>query len=153
MFVRAQLSAQLATICDFILTILLTSLFHLYYVYATFAGAVLGGMVNCIINYRWTFKTPECKKKHVALKYILVWIGSLFLNTWGTYLLTELMMKVNFVHTFSGWIAENLFILSKVVMSVLVAVCWNYLLHRNFVYKDLNIKDYFKENLINKNQK
>ena len=35
MFLRAQLSAQMATIADFLVTILLVRLFDVYYVYAT----------------------------------------------------------------------------------------------------------------------
>ena len=57
MFLRAQLSAQMATIADFLVTILLVRLFEVYYVYATLAGAVYGGIVNCVINYKWTFKS------------------------------------------------------------------------------------------------
>ena len=34
MFLRAQLSAQMATIADFLVTILLVRLFDVYYVYA-----------------------------------------------------------------------------------------------------------------------
>ncbi len=46
MFLRAQLSAQMATIADFLVTILLVRLFDVYYVYATLAGAIYGGIVN-----------------------------------------------------------------------------------------------------------
>ncbi len=44
MFLRAQLSAQMATIADFLVTILLVRLFDVYYVYATLAGAIYGGI-------------------------------------------------------------------------------------------------------------
>ena len=54
MFLRAQLSAQMATIADFLVTILLVRLFDVYYVYATLAGAIYGGIVNCVINYENT---------------------------------------------------------------------------------------------------
>ena len=69
MFLRAQLSAQMATIADFLVTILLVRLFDVYYVYATLAGAIYGGIVNCVINYKWTFKSKG-KKTHVAVKFI-----------------------------------------------------------------------------------
>lgn len=85
MFIRAQFSSQVASTTDFLVTILLVKLFRVYYVYATFTGSVCGGIVNCIINYKWTFKSKECKKRHVIVKYLLVWIGSILLNTWGIY--------------------------------------------------------------------
>ena len=69
MFLRAQLSAQMATIADFLVTILLVRLFDVYYVYATLAGAIYGGIVNCVINYKWTFKSKG-KKTHVAVKFM-----------------------------------------------------------------------------------
>ena len=61
MFLRAQLSAQMATIADFLVTILLVRLFDVYYVYATLAGAIYGGIVNCVINYKWKENT-RCRK-------------------------------------------------------------------------------------------
>jgi len=96
MFLRAQLSAQMATIADFLVTILLVRLFEVYYVYATLAGAVYGGIVNCVINYKWTFKSTG-KKTNVAVKFILVWVCSIWLNTWGTYALTESLAKIPWV--------------------------------------------------------
>ena len=51
MFLRAQLSAQMATIADFLVTILLVRLFEVYYVYATLAGAIYGGStINGLLN-------------------------------------------------------------------------------------------------------
>ena len=89
LFMKAQLSAQIATVIDFLITILLVKLFGIYYLYATFIGSVVGGIVNCVINYEWVFKAEDCKKIHVGLKYFIVWGGSILINTWGTFALTE----------------------------------------------------------------
>ena len=83
LFMKAQLSAQIATVIDFLITILLVKLFGIYYLYATFIGSVVGGIVNCVINYEWVFKAEDCKKIHVGLKYFIVWGGSILINTWG----------------------------------------------------------------------
>lgn len=80
-FVKAQLSSYVASFSDFLATILLAKLCGLFYLYATFLGSVVGGLVNCAINYRWVFRANECKKVHVALKYLFVWGGSILLNT------------------------------------------------------------------------
>ena len=77
MFIRAQFSSQIASATDFLVTILLVKLFGIYYVYATFTGSVCGGIVNCIINYKWTFKSKECKKRHVMVKYLTEYLGDL----------------------------------------------------------------------------
>ena len=91
MFIRAQLSAQVATVVDFLVSIVLNQGFGIYYVYATLTGSVSGGLVNCAINYKWTFHTEDCGPMYVLFKYLLVWLGSIGLNLWGTYLLTEFL--------------------------------------------------------------
>lgn len=120
-FSKAQLSAQLATLIDFAITIIFAELIGLWYVAATLLGAISGGVANCLINYQWVFdNTCLLNKKSVALRYSLVWCGSILFNTLGTYLLTEL----------SG----RHFILAKVVVAVIIGVFWNYRLQRFFVY-------------------
>lgn len=144
MFLRAQLSAQMATVADFLVTILLVKLFDVYYVYATLAGAVYGGVVNCIINYKWTFKSKG-KKTNVAVKFILVWIGSVWLNTWGTYMMTESLGKIMWVRdTFSQYFGD-FFIIPKIVAAILVAVFWNYNMQRVFVYREVDVRHLFKK--------
>ena len=55
MFLRAQLSAQFATLADFILTYVCFKWLGIYYVLATSIGAITGGIINCVINYKWAF--------------------------------------------------------------------------------------------------
>lgn len=122
LFSKAQASAQLATLTDFGVSILLYEVFGVWYVAATFIGAVTGGIVNCMLNYRWVFGSDGQKKRYVALKYLLVWTGSILLNTAGTYVLTEL----------SG----HYFVIAKAIVSVAVALLWNYQMQRFFVYRN-----------------
>ena len=65
-FMKAQFSSQIASLVDFTVTILMANWVNLYYVYATSSGSVAGGIVNCVINYKWTFKDGGCKKKFVS---------------------------------------------------------------------------------------
>ena len=95
MFIRAQLSAQIATFVDFLISILLNQCANVYYAYATLIGSISGGLTNCAINYKWTFQTEDCSPIPVIIKYTLVWIGSIGLNLWGTYLLTEFLTLQN----------------------------------------------------------
>ena len=139
MFLRAQLSSQLATIIDFIITIGLAKLFSVYYVYATFAGSFFGGIVNCIVNYKWTFRPENCKKINIVIKYILVWCGSLFLNVGGTFLITEAITKVIYIQNIFGHYLDNLFIFSKILVSLAVAFFWNY----NMLLYRLGWRGYF----------
>ena len=120
-FGKAQLTAQVATLTDFTLSYVLAEWCGLWYLCATFLGNVSGGVVNCAMNYRWVFPADGLGKKGVAVRYFLVWAGSLLLNTGGTWLFTEL----------SG----RHFIWAKIVVAVLVAVLWNYQLQRRYVFE------------------
>lgn len=141
MFVRAQFSSQIASICDFFVTIVLATVFNFYYVYATFLGAVCGGIINCIVNYKWTFKSKEPSKSRVAFRYFLVWIGSIFLNTAGTYILTESLMRIPWMRAFIDQYFEDFFIIPKIIVSLLVGFLWNYNMQRTFVYKSRDVKE------------
>ena len=142
-FLRAQLSSQLSSITDFLVTIILANVFNIFYAYATFIGSVCGGLTNSVVNYRWTFKAMGIKKRYIAIRYLIVWGGSIFLNTTGTVLMTELIKKIPWVMRFSDLFFDNIFILPKIVVSLLVGFVWNYNMHRLFVYKNLHLKRLF----------
>ena len=148
MFLRAQCSSQMATLFDFLVTILIVQCFDAYYVLASFLGAMCGGIFNCVINYKWTFRASDCKKKYVALKYLLVWAGSILLNTYGTYVLTESLRTIPWVQNTLSLYFADFFIVPKILVSLLVGFFWNYQLQRIFVYKNKNIKHYFSKGSI-----
>lgn len=138
-FLKSLLSAQFASIVDFALTILLSSVLGVYYVVATMLGAVTGGVVNCIVNYSWVFPDSDVSKVHVAMKYALVWLGSILLNTLGTYLLTEYLMGSPLVQSALGEYVSHIYIASKLVVAVSVAFLWNYQMYRLFVYRNIHL--------------
>lgn len=153
-FLRAQLSSQLSSITDFTVTIVLAKVFEsflesifgeYYYGFATGAGAICGGIVNCIINYKWTFKAQGVNIKYVIIKYILVWIGSILLNMGGTILLTELMKDIVWIQNLFGHYIDYFFLLPKIIVSLLVGFIWNFNMQRLFVYRDVDIKGIFKK--------
>jgi putative flippase GtrA len=119
-FCKAQLSAWIATAVDYTITIILAEVAGIWYGYATFIGALSGGIINCIINYKWVFKAHDSRKRNVALKYFIVWGVSIILNTTGTCALKEL--------------ASMNLIIAKAIVSVAVAVLWNYQMQRLFVF-------------------
>ncbi|WP_418696514.1 GtrA family protein [Bacteroides sp.] len=149
-FFKAQLSAQFASFVDFLVTILLVKVFGVFYLYATFIGSVVGGGVNCAINYGWVFHAENVKKMHVAVKYLFVWGGSILLNTWGTFALTEWLTGMPWVNGLLGYYVDNVFILSKIIVAVLVAFFWNYHLQKFFVYRNHNFKGFLKHYFENK---
>ena len=149
-FIRAQFSSQMASWTDFTITILLAKLFNIYYVYATLVGSICGGTINCIVNYKWTFKSGGIKKRYIAIKYFIVWLGSIGLNTWGTYLMTETIGKSPWVQELLNHYIDDLFIFSKAVVSILVGFFWNYNMQRIFVYRNQDYKKLFSRFKLNK---
>ena len=121
LFMKAQLSAQIATVIDFLITILLVKLFGIYYLYATFIGSVVGGIVNCVINYEWVFKAEDCKKIHVGLKYFIVWGGSILINTWVLSCFDGMAGRNEMGERVAGYYVYDVFILSKITVALLVA--------------------------------
>ncbi len=121
MFSKAQGSALLATFCDYSMRIFVDKIIDFDYLQATFFGALTGGIVNCIINYRYVFSDNDARKRDVAWKYLMIWTGSIVFNTAGT----------GFFKEFMGIKAYY----SMLLTSALVAMCWNYMMQRTFVFK------------------
>jgi len=119
-FLKAQTSAGIATLVDYGSRIFFNKIVGVGYVGSTFLGAVIGGLANCCINYRWVFKTKDKSKREVMWRYFVVWSGSILLNTAGTW----------FFKAVVGLRAYT----AMVVTSALVAVCWNYMMQRSFVF-------------------
>ncbi|MCF0160263.1 MAG: GtrA family protein [Bacteroidaceae bacterium] len=136
-FSKAQVSSLTATAVDFTLTFICLKWLNIYYIISTALGAISGGMTNCIINYKWTFHAKGIAHSKVAHRYTLVWMGSLLLNVAGVYFLKNFFQE----HT-SLWIeAPSLCVmLAKTITAVFVAVFWNYLLQRYYVFNLKNKK-------------
>ena len=121
-FGKAQISAWIASVVDFAATIILAQYAELWYGYSTFIGAFMGGITNCIINYKWVFHPDSINKRYMAARYMMVWTGSILLNTFGTLTLTE---------------ATGVsFIIVKAAVAIAVAVMWNYQMQRLFVFNE-----------------
>ena len=125
----AQFSSACATLFDFIVTGMLFHFAAFNYVGSTLVGAVSGGVLNCVINYRWTFCGASNSKKTVAWRYLVVWLWSMLLNVWGV---TFLVWAV----TPAGAAVQlTTLMYSKVLVAVLVAICWNFTMQKYWVYK------------------
>lgn len=141
-FLRAQFSSQISSLTDYIVSFVLVNAAGILYGYATLLGNVSGGIVNCIINYKWTFKAQGSKIKYVVIKYLMVWVVNLFLNWKGTILITELVLKWIPVESLPDFIVNNVFMIPKAIVSLIVGFGWNYNMQRLFVYKDRDYKKY-----------
>jgi putative flippase GtrA len=119
-FLKANVASLVASLSDYLITILLVQLFHADVVWAGVTGTVCGGIINFMIGRHWVFRAGNQGAGKQARRYFVVWLGNLILNATGMYLLT----KQAGVH----------YILAKLVTSLLVAVGWNYPLQKKYVF-------------------
>ena len=142
-FLRSAVSSQASGWVDFIVGfVMFYWIFnqHLSWL-ATGIGVVAGGIVNCIICYKFTFRAENCPWKAVVVKYALVWIGNLILNSGGTEVLYVLLKKWNVLEDL-GFKPAGYYSTARLVMSLLVSWFWNFVLQRNFVYRPSRFDPY-----------
>lgn len=100
---------------------------------STVIGLVIGGIVNCSINYKFTFTADHCPVKAMALKFLLIWTGNLILNTCGTTGLDLVLQNLEVLRTW-GFKPDGIFATARLSVSLVVSLAWNYPLNKNFVY-------------------
>ena len=121
-FLKANIASLVASLSDFLITVLLVQGCQTAVVTAAAAGTVTGGIINFLIGRHWVFQAGDEKAVRQLWKYALVWTGNLLLNTGGVYVLA---CEAGLHYT-----------VSKVVTSVLVAFLYNYPLQKNFVFSN-----------------
>lgn len=142
MFLKASVSSQIASWIDMGLSFVLFAFVIDVAFIAKAIGAATGGVVNCCINYKWTFQPKGCSKRAVAIKYALVWIGSLLLNSFGTDFVTSLLSQLTFLADW-GVTDNGCFMAAQLAVSLVVSIFWNFQLQRYFVFRDVDIKGVF----------
>jgi len=120
LFFRAQASSLIATLVDFFTTLILVELFMQHYLMASVLGAIAGAVTNFMINRQWAFNATEESVRKQSMRYVLVWTGSLMLNTSGLYLLTYFL--------------NIKYIISKIIVSLIVGIGFNYVLQKKYVF-------------------
>ena len=123
-FIKAQFSSLFSTIADFLLTHLLTEALGIWYLFSSAMGTISGGYINFTLGRHWVFRANDQKKKLQAAKYIIIWIGSLVLNTLGMFVFTEIFH----MH----------YMVSKTLIAIAVGVFYNYYFQKLFVFRTKN---------------
>ena len=121
-FLKANISSSIASFFDYLVTIFLVNFFRVDVVMASTAGTVFGGALNFFIGRTWVFESRKRKVHQQAMRYSIVWVGNLVLNTGGMYLLTK-QLKVHYLP-------------AKLFVSLLVGFCYNYVLQKKYVFKN-----------------
>lgn len=139
-FLRSSVSSQIASWTDLGMSMLFYSFVFValdpFYRsnLSVAVGAIAGGIVNCCINYRFTFHADGQSVKAVGVKYFMVWTGSLLLNMYGTTGLATLLSKWQWLIDL-GFRPDGIFAAARLAASLAVSWGWNFVLQRNFVYR------------------
>jgi putative flippase GtrA len=119
-FARAQIASLVASIVDFWVTIILKEWLGFWYVSASATGTIAGGVTNFSMGRQWVFKSFNRQTEIQLFRYLLVWLGYLILTTSGVYLLTHYTPMT--------------YLISKVIVSLFMAISYNYPLQKKFVF-------------------
>src|SRR5437763_16483555 len=118
---RATVASVIATVIDYGTFTVLVGIAGVYTGTSRAIGALLGAIANFTLNKLWTFRTGTESIWHEGPRYAAISLTSLLLNTLGVVLLTD------------GLHWNPLF--AAVLVGVIVAVGWNFPLHRHFVFR------------------
>ena len=119
--IKAQAASAAGSAVDFLVTIACVEVLHSWYLLATVLGNAAGGLTNFYLGRHHVFHSSDQEAPAQGLRYFIVWLGSMLLNAAGVYLFTQ-MLHLNYVY-------------SKIVVSLLVGVGFNYFLQLHFVFK------------------
>jgi putative flippase GtrA len=122
LFIKANIASVISSLCDFLITIVITEFFHYDPFWASITGTISGGIINFIIGRYWVFEVFHLNIYHQSRKYLIIWSGNLFLNALGMYVLLH-HAALNYV-------------VAKVITAVIVAVGYNYPLQKKYVFKN-----------------
>ncbi|MDE6270089.1 MAG: GtrA family protein [Muribaculaceae bacterium] len=133
-FLRSGASSQAASWVDLSLGFALFAWLGMAPWASTAIGALVGGAVNCVLCYRFTFHAQGCPWKAVIIKYLMVWLGSLILNSGGTEVCYYMIQDWDFLQTL-GFRPDGYYAAARLTVSLLVGWFWNFGMQRYFVFR------------------
>lgn len=144
---RSSVSSQICGWIDTIISFLAFSLCGLTPFLSTAIGAFIGGIMNLTINYRFTFHAYNVDWRSALAKYIFVWVGSLLLNSFGTQIAYHAVRGWHWLHEVTHIADDGIFLGARLFVALMVSLCWNFLLQRNFVFKVTRLDPYINRAL------
>jgi putative flippase GtrA len=129
-FTKAQVSAFIGGVVDYLLMIFFTEVFHVHYTISIAIGGFVGAIVNFSLNKSWTFHSKHLPyKNHISkqlMKFMFVVINSIILKSSGTYYITT-FLKIDYK-------------VSRLGVDLIVSLIFNYMLQKHWVFKKVKSK-------------
>ncbi len=127
-FGKAQVSAFLGSIVDYLLMISITEIFGLHYTISIAIGGIAGAYINFLLNRRWTFRSKDITYHNSFLnqisKFLIVVITSILIKSSGTFYITS-YFNIDYK-------------ISRILTDLLVSLLLNYNLQKRWVFKKVN---------------
>ena len=124
-FAKAQFSAFVGGLTDYMIMVFFTEVFHLHYTISIVIGGIIGAIINFSLNKIWTFHTKDIPFENSfpkqLMRFVLIVLHSILLKSTGTYLIT----------TFLGFDYK----ISRIFTDLFVSIVFNYTLQRFWVFK------------------
>ena len=140
---RSSLSSQLCGWIDTLTALLFFAVFDLSAWLSTAIGAFVGGVLNCVINYRFTFHAQGVMWRAALTKFAFVWAGSLLLNSFGTQIVYTMVRDWEWLHdAVKGISNDGTFFAARLFVALMVSLCWNFQMQRNVVFKSTRLDPY-----------
>ena len=110
------------SLADFLVTLFLVQVCQCWYVTGNAAGNITGATAQFILSRNWVFNADRQKSTTCVqlIKFVVMWVGNIALSAFGVYLLTH------YIHLH--------YLLSKLIVSALPGVSYNYLVCKKFVF-------------------
>ena len=124
MYARTQLALVLGSIVDFACTWLLVHSLGIWYVAANVGGNVTGAVTQYTLSRIWVFKATEQAVPAQLSRFVLMWTGNIGLSALFVFILT------NYLGVY--------YMLSKLIVSIILGLTYNYLVSRRFVFRKLD---------------
>lgn len=124
-FGKAQLSAFLGGVVDYIVMIIFTEVFGVHYTISIAIGGAVGAVVNFSMNREWTFRSRSRAYRsplwRQLSKFAVVVANSILLKSSGTH----------FITTFFGIDYK----ISRIMTDLLVSILMNFTLQKYWVFR------------------
>jgi len=131
-FSKAQVSAMMGGVVDYLIMIFFTEVFHVHYTISIAIGGVVGAVVNFTLNKTWSFRSRDLQYKSSTkvqlIKFILVVLNSIVMKSYGTYLVTS-FLQLDYK-------------ISRIMVDLFVSIVFNYSLQKYWVFKKNNLPSY-----------
>ncbi|MGI4727361.1 MAG: GtrA family protein [Janthinobacterium lividum] len=122
-FAKAQISAFLGGMLDYVVMIACTELLHIHYTISIIISGIIGAVLNFSLNRYWSFRDKNSNEAPIGsqlAKFCFMVAGSVLLKAFGTYVLTS-------------WLKLD-YRISRLVIDIIVSLGFNYVLQNYWVF-------------------